>query len=229
MLPYVKAEELKRHYTVMGCFYELECGLNHSLPCRNVLEIYKKELAARHVPLLPEALFILLKPGKSNPLNPNFCAPKIKSRNLNLIISKETLVPAKPDGSVYQLMRLMKMKGWSYVRVITLSDIREPDRKRFERLIQHPKLAKNMVHSIFSEKRINERLSAFHIQPGAPVIAAWGKEDSVLPLAEKCMQSVEGKLVGVPCQDNPSLYYHACPSLTEHKQRWLQRVAADLN
>lgn len=229
MLPYLKAEHLKKQFVISGCFYELECDHSLSLPCRNVLEIFDKtRVEEQATSQLPDALFILLNPGKSMPSDPKFSAPKVKIRNLNLIISKETLVPAKPNGPDYQIMRLMKMKQWGYVRVITLSDIRDPDRKNFLNMIQNPQLAKNKVHSIFSDKRINERLSAFQIKPNAPVIAAWGKEDCVRPLAQMCIEKAGCNIKGVCYQDSPLLYYQACPSLTEQKQKWLLNISSHL-
>ena len=41
------------------------------------------------------------------------------------------MVFAKPDVTQYQVMRIMAEMGWDHVRIVNLSDIREPKSIKF--------------------------------------------------------------------------------------------------
>jgi hypothetical protein len=230
MFPFEKADPLKKRYLVFGCFYELELNGTMKLPCRNVLEIYDRNAyKADEIPgAAPDAVVIMMNPGKSAPLDDTFVPPRVKSRNLNLIYSRETLVEARPDHAQYQIMRLMSLKNWTSVRILNLSDIREPDSQRFAKIIQHPLLAEHSVHSLFSPKRTNELRFALQRKKGAPIIAAWGKAPFLIPLAEMCLSAIDQDVIGIASDTHPMLFDHACPSLQSQKVEWLKAIMEKL-
>lgn len=230
MFPFVKADQLKKRYQVFGCFYDLELDGKMTVPCRNVLEIYDRHAhsADERLTVAPDALVIMMNPGRSVPLDRSFIPPKVKTRNLNLIFSRETLVEAKPDHAQYQIMRLMYLKQWTCVRILNLSDLREPDSRKFAKKLGNPQLAKHMVHSLFSPKRTNERRFALQRKEGAPIIAAWGKAPFLVPLAEQCLSALESEVIGIPCESDPRLFNHPCPSLQTHRVRWLMAMMEKL-
>ncbi len=126
MLEFLPAEKLKKKFGVFGHFYSIDLGSGERIHCRSVLEIVTKKDTPAPIDLLlgkaADAIFIMMNPGSSLPLE-----------TVNTIISGEqagnlcaSLVLTKPDTTQYQVMRIMHYCGWSHVRVLNLSDLRNP-------------------------------------------------------------------------------------------------------
>ena len=128
-MEFVYADELKRSFSVLGHFYDIEIA-GKVFPCRSVLEIIynAEETEASEV---PDAVVIMMNPGSSRPLDMSYI-PKCYSVSdvLGGGWSRE-LIPARPDNAQYQLMRLMLLKKWKHVRVLNLSDLRNGNSGNF--------------------------------------------------------------------------------------------------
>src|SRR6202042_3301860 len=124
---------------------------------RSVLEIVE----ADHVPKKkaaisdrrPDAVFIMMNPGSSRPLNE--VDNRIHAKAIHeLSIS---LVPTKPDTTQYQVMRVMHHCEWRHVRVLNLSDLRcTKSVKFFKQFKQLEAVASFDSHSVFSSRRKHE-------------------------------------------------------------------------
>ncbi|HBF37965.1 MAG TPA: hypothetical protein DDW50_11650 [Firmicutes bacterium] len=225
MSNFISADQLKKKYVVFGSFYNLKLSSNKILPCRNRLEI--KERSQVNKLDLPDALFVMMNPGSSAPLDFGVELPEYY---INDIIEtgevKVKWVLAKPDITQYQVMRVMVAKGWRYVRVINLSDIREPKSKVFsEVLFQLKTIEPLSLHSIFSSHRSVELKNALKLKSLAPIVAAWGTDDFLVGPAAMCCNSPDVHNVkGIKCDKSKYLYSHASPTLQKHKERWLEGI-----
>src|SRR5262245_43336320 len=126
MVEFIPADELKRKFDVFAHFYSVRIVSKKVAACRSVLEIVESDHAPKKTAALslrkPYAVFILMNPGSSRPLAE--VDDRIHSEAIHeLPIS---LVPAKPDTTQYQVMRVMHCCEWRHVRVLNLSDLRCP-------------------------------------------------------------------------------------------------------
>lgn len=246
------ADELKKKFIVYGSFYDLgtPAGI---IPCRNLLEIYERQYhaqagftnilpdgglfnAARPCSVTrlyqgqPDAIFIMMNPGSSEPRQNGYIPPIFAQATARESISTNSLVIAKPDVTQYQAMKLMASKKWRHIRILNLSDIREPKSPIFiEKATSLSAEAGCDIHSIFSPDRRDELSAALVTKKYAPVILAWGRNPKLLPLAEQCLKSLpELKTVGVSDNENPRLYAHPSPTLQSGKDRWLNDILQKL-
>ena len=78
---------------------------------------------------MPDSLVIMMNPGGSEPMKKSV-ENLYTYKNINLLAdslkSGDDIVKTKPDRTQYQIMRIMEWQQWSHVRVINLSDIRNP-------------------------------------------------------------------------------------------------------
>ncbi|RLS75116.1 MAG: DUF1643 domain-containing protein, partial [Planctomycetota bacterium] len=111
---FIPAAELKSAYGVFGHFYSVQISRNQAVDCRSVLEIVSQDQASDHTSQFfrrtPDAVFIMMNPGSSQPLVPVNNSIEVKKLH-ELPIS---LVPTKPDTTQYQVMRLMHYCGWRF-------------------------------------------------------------------------------------------------------------------
>jgi hypothetical protein len=124
MVRFIPAEELKNKYDVFGHFYSVEVAPKKVVECRSVLEIVEQAETPDETSVLsnrkPDAVFIMMNPGSSRPLVVvDNCIHAEAIHELPI-----SLVPAKPDTTQYQVMRVMHYCEWRHVRVLNLSDLR---------------------------------------------------------------------------------------------------------
>lgn len=224
---FIRADQLKKKYTVYGSFYNLLLSSKEYLPCRNRLEIFAGLWTSRPTNIQPDALFIMMNPGSSAPLEMNIKPPDYpidEVKNANEV--PLNWVSAKPDITQYQVMRVMTAKGWKFVRVLNLSDIREPKSPAFNAILKQMSAKEPFdLHSIFSKYRFIERKNAFKLKKGAPIVLAWGKDKFLIDLAKKGFDSGNlGSAQGIVCDEKGLLYSHASPTLQVHKEQWLERI-----
>jgi hypothetical protein len=157
MVAFIPANELKKKFDVFGHFYSININSENSIDCRSVLEIINKDNnVGNHdsiSSMLPDAILVMMNPGSSKPLNKNTNIISYEnSRNLNI-----SLVPTKPDTTQYQIMRVMHYCKWGHVRVLNISDMRDPKSGKF---IEKYKQIENdtgfQEHSIFTNAREKE-------------------------------------------------------------------------
>jgi hypothetical protein len=234
MQRFIPAGVLKQSYEVFGHFYSVEIARGEVVECRSVLEIAGKSVApnnpARLSQLSPDAVFIMMNPGSSMPLvEVNNRIRRSAMRRLTI-----SLVPTKPDTTQYQVMRLMRARGWRHVRVLNLSDLRSSKSPRFFELYQRLERDHDFhAHSIFSDARTTELSRKL---PGksagkraAPLVLAWGLSDNLNPLIDRCLpklrsMSPQSRRIGVLNAGTLNKYRHPLPSLQRDKMEWLRQM-----
>lgn len=234
-IPFIYAKEFKEQYDVWGAFYDI--FFNDSVfKCRNLLEIYDKWWAKENVkcnsqflqhpasassPRRPDAVFIMMNPGSSKPLEADIVPTKYPERNLTLHIQKTPLVKTKPDPAQYQVMRVMAYKKWNYVRVINLSDLRETKSEEFLKIYQSLPINTRL----FSPARSLE-LEAVLSEASVPIIAAWGLDRRMISLAKTCLEILTShRVLGVQKRDKDSnLYAYPSPPSQDRKIAWLEDI-----
>lgn len=226
---YLYAKELKKHYDIYGHFYELNLNEEQNRKCRSVLEIVSKAAVPGIKSIeksFPDAIVIMMNPGSSSPKEGDdgtvFTEDTIVSDDFINDIQRN-LVKTNPDPTQYQIMRLMSHYDYDHVRVINLSDLREPDSDEFAKIIRS---LENDAHSIFSQLRRIELEKKMIRKSDAPIICAWGLENDYLPLAKKVQDYMDGyPIIGVKKENGKFLFGHARPRLKTAQQKWFNEVA----
>ena len=162
------------HY--YGHFYKIRTTGNRILYCRSVLEI------TAHQPLIPnelldrqpDAVVVMMNPGSSRPRQ----AVEQQVLNSQNIQTRCRLVSAIHDKTQNQIVKIMGRVGYNHIRVINLSDIREPKSQKFFKTVSREITIQNnhiqAPHSIFSRYRFWELRCRMNPRSGI-VIAGWGK------------------------------------------------------
>jgi len=231
MIEFIPASELKKEYAVFGHFYSIRVNSECEIDCRSVLEIINKENGVKNYEslssMLPDAVFIMMNPGSSRPLN-----EKSKIISYNDVGQLEvSLVPTKPDTTQYQVMRVMKFCKWNHVRVLNLSDLRDPKSGKF---IQRYRKVENktgfLEHSIFAEVRKNELESKLKRKIAAPVVCAWGVSADLDPLIKKCVNKISHitKTSGLLKKGTINKYFHPLPTLQIDKEKWVSNMVEQI-
>ena len=117
-----------------GHFYKMRTTDNRILCCRSVLEI------TTHQPLIPnelldrqpDAVVVMMNPGSYRPRQA-VEQQILNSQNIQICCR---LVPAKHDKTQEQIVKVMGRMGYNHIRVLNLSDIREPKSQRFFRIVR---------------------------------------------------------------------------------------------
>ncbi len=244
MSEFIYAAELKKSFRCYGHFYRLNIEGTDPLLCRSVLEITSlpreavgagtdpEDLfnTAEHTCAgVPDAVVIMMNPGSSRPIEEGDT-----DRLLTMPLPdgfQKPLVLTQPDNTQYQLMRIMVSKGWKHIRILNISDIRDPKSPSFIARTQSlDKIDGGGVHSLFSKVRKREREQALKRKDGAPFILGWGQDSGLIPLAKQCLDCIDGeRIVTIPSETNPILTAHPSPMMQAKKEEWLDaiRVALD--
>jgi hypothetical protein len=237
MTKFIYAKKLKKEFTVLGSYYNIIINSNNTIKCRNLLEIYNKKNYSKlndkqeQCKYPPEAVAVMMNPGSSKPKSisddypPSYKLTKIADK-----IFDNKMVPAMPDFTQYQIMRIMKYKSWSHVRVINLSDFRQPNcNDFFKEVDDFEKQHESTIHSIFSEEREEERNRIFSVKDNIPIIVAWGCHKSLETLAKRAMRYIDNSsIIGIPYNNN-NLFRHPLPSLQKAKVEWLNNITEKLD
>ncbi|MCB0746099.1 MAG: DUF1643 domain-containing protein [Ignavibacteriae bacterium] len=231
MVKFVKASELKKLYSVLGHFYKLKLPNKKVYKCRSVLEIISKPnetkfLTTKNVNK-PDSIFIMMNPGSSKPLE------ELDSIVKTVDIDKMdiSLVRAKPDTTQYQVMRVMLVNNWAHVRILNLSDLRNAKSGNFYEEFQEIETNKHGgAHSLFSLRRTNELKLKLNRKVNAPIILAWGVDDSLDPLImqTKKILNKQNDLHGLLKQGTTDKYYHPLPAIQHQKEKWVNDIISSL-
>ena len=62
----------------------------------------------------------------------------------------------QPDNTQYQLMRIGLLQQWAHIRVLNLSDLREPKSVQFIKINALENVKGGSLHSIFAPERSQE-------------------------------------------------------------------------
>ncbi len=249
MSEFIYAAELKKTFRCYGHFYRLNIEGIDPLLCRSMLEITslpREAVGARTDPddlfshpelnhtsegvvqSDPDAVVIMMNPGSSRPIEEGDT-----DRLLTMPLAdgfQKPLVLTQPDNTQYQLMRIMVSKGWKHIRILNISDIRDPKSPSFiARTKTLDKIPSGGTHSLFSKVRKNEREQMLKRNPGAPFILGWGQDAELIPLAKQCLDCIEGeRIVTIPSENNPILTAHPSPMMQAKKEAWLDAIRAAL-
>ncbi len=232
MFKFKYADELKEIFIVYGSYYDLLAEDGEKIKCRNILEIFRRSF---HIKLpdplklsssLPDSIFVMMNPGSSEPRQLGFQEPRLRIEDASSRLVSLEMVFAKPDVTQYQVMRIMGEMGWDHVRIVNLSDIREPKSLKFFKYVKEFENKYSDIHTIFSRSREKERDTVFNLRKGdSPVILGWGRDKSLIPLAEKALGFLKSfNTNGLVSKDNPILYLHPSPNLQKAKIEWLENI-----
>lgn len=219
-IEFIPSRNLKSQYRVFGHFYDLKLNELLYKKCRSVIEISTLTSPTSYH---ADAIFVMMNPGSSRP------ADEATTSNSPV---PDRLVQTVPDTTQYQVMRVMHNMGWQKVRVINLSDLRDPCSGSFAQIYAEleTKFATE-EHSIFSKKRCHELAQHLIRKPDAPIVLAWGVSDSLNPLIERARKILESEhgLTGLEKSPKSWKYFHPLPALQTQKEEWVAKILEKLN
>jgi len=227
---FLYADDLKKKYKCYGHFYDLKFSSKNIVNCRSVLEIIDSSISINDINSLsfriPDIIFIMMNPGSSYPLEEPIKDLKEKSLDFK---KKKNLVLTRPDNTQYQLMRIGVKMGWSHLRVLNLSDLRNAKSKLFlEKVEALSNLNHGNIHSIFSELRVHECKNMLQ-SISQTIVIGWGQDKRLLPLVKDCFKRFKNeKIVSVESKINNMLTLHPSPMLQEKKEEWLNCIIKQL-
>lgn len=232
MPEFIPAAKLKGSYEVFGHFYSVDLKSGERIDCRSVLELITPQRKPSNLGLLaeqlPDAIFIMMNPGSSEPLEEvHHIVPEDGIGQLEI-----SLVRTKPDITQYQVMRAMHYCGWAHVRVLNLSDMRDPQSGKFvERYSQIERSTGFTAHSLFSDERACELARKLVKNPQTPVVCAWGVSPDLEPLIDRCLARVSKLpgLTGLLKPETRNKYFHPLPTLQSGKIKWVDDMVALIN
>ena len=169
-------------------------------------------------------------------MNPGSSRPSIEKNNDILMGSINqlvvSLVKSTPDRTQSQVMRVMHYCGWQHVRVLNLSDMREPKCRSF---VDRYRDIENRIgfsaHSLFSDNRSVECRRKLNRKPRAPIVCAWGVSPDLDPLIERCLNVLAGTawLTGLKKPSTENKYFHPLPWSKMEQQKWVTILVTIIN
>jgi hypothetical protein len=228
-MDFLYAAELKKQFSCYGHFYELVTMGGERARCRSVLEIVDRSVPQEHpsdISLMkPDVVVVMMNPGSSHPRDIYHIDGEIEYPQSGGSMRKE-LVLTQPDNTQYQIMRIAVAKGWGHIRVLNLSDLRDPKSGSFlQRVEALSEIMGGHAHSIFCNDRAAECTHALARKSKTPVMLGWGQVPGLVPLAEQCMKRMAGEPVcTVPSDVHPLLNAHPSPMLQSKKLLWLEQI-----
>ena len=210
-------KELENLFNTKAAFYKLQTQGKIQI-CRSLTAISRIGTESERV----DALFVLLNPGKCLPLAGEDSIPLLPGE-----VAELPLMPATPDNTLYQLMRLMERMNWNSIQVINLTDLRTGKFEEYKERQKFMKQCGDSRHTIFSIDRYIELLDC--MERADTVIGGWGTEASIVPVAENAytiLTELED-IKGLAYKTHP-LYYHPFPWLQNKCIMWLDDMEAQL-
>ena len=184
MCEFIRPQILREQYSVFGHFYRLGRPAVPLLRCRSTLEIVRvgcvEERGQALLDRRPDHLAFMMNPGSSYRWgNAGYVGNRIAA-DLVGADAGDNLVQAYPDKVQYQIMRVMACCGLKHVRVLNLSDQREPRSAVFLRGLNHgPAVPAHSILFPAREGELEERLNPLR----SSVIVGWGQADEITGLA----------------------------------------------
>ncbi|MEH6467946.1 MAG: hypothetical protein V7722_09970 [Porticoccus sp.] len=223
-MKFIPAPELRKSFSVFGHFYSIGLESGDRIDCRSVLEVVSKGMVGSEpgclTRQLPDAIFIMMNPGSSESVDATdatIAGEDISGLNI-------FLVPAKPDPTQYQVMRLMHYCGWNHVRVLNISDMKDPISGKFmKRFSDLEKRTGYTGHSLFDDVRADELIDKLKRRSEAPVVCAWGVSKDLDPLIARCLGKISHLplLTGLLKAHSNNKYFHPLPILQADKETWV--------
>ncbi|MDG0789969.1 DUF1643 domain-containing protein [Cohnella ginsengisoli] len=188
-----------------GHFYQIVKEGKVIACCRSQLDIVDTQRLTNASSI--DALAIMMNPGTSKPCDENYIEPQVDIMSFRLHGAKP-LVSTIPDDTQKRLMKIMKYKQWTHMRVINLSDIRQPKSAKLPgELRKYKTHSSNHEHSIFSDERKDELAAILELYEDKPIIVAWGSQPCLSQYAKACLKALENRdYYGVSTSKVP--YFH---------------------
>lgn len=172
----------------------------------------------------------MMNPGSSGPVDLDYQPKTYHTDTLHRLISYKEFVPARPDNSQYQIMRLMLDQDWKHVRIINLSDLRSGDSSVFEdKFMLAADSDASYPHSIFSSARRQELFELAQTD-GAIIVLAWGRISFLGGPATEALRFFQSRpmCVGVKVKGESLSYYHANQRTPARLRGWLREIKHQL-
>jgi hypothetical protein len=228
VVKFIYADELKKLFNVYGHFYDLRIG-SKVFKCRSLLEIVGREIDD-HTKQLPDAVVIMMNPGSSRPRDTNYKEKFVDIAATHSCGWTKDVISTRPDNAQYQIMRVMLLQDWRFVRVLNLSDLRNGNSGNFSREFQKAsELDGSHPHSIFHSGRLKEFRKSVETNNRGPVIAAWGNIGVLSLLAEQALDRLkDAALVGIRLSEPSSSFRYPSPYKKIDKLKWLKEIGIEL-
>ena len=232
-MDFLYAAELKKRFTCYGHFYEMVMMNGERAKCRSVLEIVDAPIPQVDPSAIsrmePDAVVIMMNPGSSHPKDIYHLDSEIEYPQSNGSICKE-LVLTQPDNTQYQIMRVALIKGWKHIRVLNLSDLRDPKSGSFlQKVDALAEIMGGHTHSMFCTERTAECAHSLRRKGKHPIMLGWGQDAGLIPLADQCLKRIEGEPFCTVASDvHPLLNAHPSPMLQSKKLQWLENMITEL-
>ncbi|KAF2516894.1 DUF1643 domain-containing protein [Flavobacterium salilacus subsp. salilacus] len=197
---------MRGQFKITGYFYEVG---NFSF--RKYLNIKTLDCTLEK----PDLMVVMMNPGSSAPY------PDDTKKEYN------TEVKTKPDITQDRIMKVMNDCGFSYTRVLNLSDLREVSSKCFYKKLKTLDSEK-IAHSIFDETRSKDFDKLFNRK--APVIFAWGVNRKLKELSEKAFLKIDSKnYFGVKKSNENYAFYHPLIRKNSLNLNWTDEIIKQIN
>ena len=232
-MEFLYAAELKKRFACYGHFYELVMMNGDRAKCRSVLEIVDASISQENpaeISLMePDVVVIMMNPGSSHPKDIYHVDREIEYPQNGKSMRKE-LVLTQPDNTQYQVMRIAISKGWNHIRVLNLSDLRDPKSGSFIQKIESLSgIMGGHTHSMFCEARTAECAHSLKRKSSTPIMLGWGQDPGLIPLVEQCLKRIDGEPTCTVASDiHPLLNAHPSPMLQSKKLQWLDNMLTEL-
>lgn len=195
---------MNNKFKFFGHFYE-----RSGLKCRRYLDIKRNGINS----IYPDIMVVMMNPGSSYPLD--------------RIDNNHAESKAHPDPTQDQIMAVMNNTGFSFARILNLSDARQSNSNEFYKFIQSNG-ADAIAHSVFHESRTNEFSSLF--RHNVPVIYGWGVNANLEGLARMAMSRIATKNpIGIKKEGVDWAYYHPLPRIHTKQVEWVNAVSSLLS
>lgn len=233
-MQFIYAAELKQQFKCYGHFYELVLMNGERANCRSVLEIVdasiSQETPSDISEMEPDVVVIMMNPGSSHPKDIYHIDEEIDYPRAERSMRKK-LVLTQPDNTQYQVMRVAVSKGWKHIRVLNLSDLRDPKSGSFlQKVGGLSEIMGGHVHSLFCGERTAECAHSLQRKTQTPILLGWGQDLGLLPLVEHCLVRIKGEpTCTVPSEIHPLLNAHPSPMLQKKKLLWLETIIETLD
>lgn len=235
IMEFIKKEQLEKEYIAFGRFYILKYDNGEKRCCRSILEIFERNScdSLKDTNKI-DAVFIMMNPGSGKPMK----VYKQQCKNINQVkdgeLDKIQLVETDPDDTQYQIMRVMRIMKWKYVRVINLSDYRNPKSKSFYPMIKESiSYDSKFIYSIFSKERKQEINNVFKSDYKFKVITAWGVNTKLSKLIKLALENNNlnrriGNNKAAYKRKKEFYYYHPLPTNPLKQPLWFEEMLGRL-
>lgn len=228
-MDFIYAEELKTKFKIYGHFYNLIIGAE-IFNCRSLLEIISAD-SCNPKPDAANAVVVMMNPGSSRPIDPDYVPENFTIKQIFSPSWKKDLIDTRPDNAQYQIMRLMILQKWKYIRVLNLSDLRNGNSGNFNKdFVKASTHDKTFPHSIFNPGRVNELNGYINSKSLTTVVLAWGSESILIPVANKALEFLRNyNYVGLSSDNKNPFYKYPSPYKKEAKLFWLENINNELS